>query len=97
MEFNMKACEERLAQLCDIVYPQKVKESTNDKARYIIGQIAGIVKDTGIPTDLSEFGVKRADLDVLVDAGSKQQRLLVNNRKSLSLEDIRNIYLKVLK
>lgn len=97
MEFNMEACEERLAQLCDIVYPQKVEESTNDKARYIIGQIAGIVKDTGIPTDLSEFGVKRADLDVLVDAGSKQQRLLVNNRKALSLEDIRNIYLKVLK
>ena len=37
------------------------------------------------------------DLDFLVDAGSKQTRLLVNNMKELSLDDIRNIYLKVLK
>lgn len=30
-------------------------------------------------------------------AGSAQKRLLVNNRKELSLDDIRNIYLKVLR
>ena len=41
--------------------------------------------------------MKMEDLDILVDAGSKQQSLLVNNRKKLSLEDIRTIYLKVLK
>ena len=56
-----------------------------------------IVKATNIPTDLNEFGVKMEDLDFLVDAGSKQTRLLVNNMKELSLDDIRNIYLKVLK
>lgn len=55
------------------------------------------MKTTNIPTDLKEFGVKKEDLETLVEAGSKQQRLLVNNRKELSLEDIRNIYLKVLK
>ena len=37
------------------------------------------------------------DLDFLVTAGSQQQRLLVNNMKELSLDDIRNIYLKVVK
>ena len=63
----------------------------------MIDQIADIVKVTNIPTDLKEFGVKQEDLDFLVDAGSKQQRLLVNNMKELSLDDIRNIYLKVLK
>lgn len=63
----------------------------------MIGQIADIVKATNIPTDLNEFGVKMEDLDFLVDAGSKQTRLLVNNMKELSLDDIRNIYLKVLK
>ena len=43
----------------------------------MIDQIADIVKVTNIPTDLKEFGVKPEDLDFLVDAGSKQQRLLV--------------------
>lgn len=37
------------------------------------------------------------DLDFLVQAGSDQKRLLVNNMKELSLDDIREIYLKVLK
>ena len=63
----------------------------------MIDQIADIVKATEIPTDLSTFGVKMEDLDFLVDAGSRQQRLLVNNMKELSLDDIRNIYLKVLR
>ena len=63
----------------------------------MIERIAAIVKNTKIPTDLNTFGVKMEDLDFLVDAGSKQQRLLVNNRKELSLDDIRAIYLKVLR
>ena len=54
------------------------------------------MKFTEIPTDLYSFGVKKEDLDFLVDSGSKQTRLLVNNRKELTLDDIRSIYLKVL-
>ena len=97
MEFNKDACSKRLAILCDAVYPEHAGKSEDEKAQYMINQIADIVKVTNIPTDLKEFGVKPEDLDFLVDAGSKQQRLLVNNMKELSLDDIRNIYLKVLK
>ena len=97
MEFNKDACSRRLAILCDAVYPEHAGKSEDEKAQYMIDQIADIVKVTNIPTDLKEFGVKPEDLDFLVDAGSKQQRLLVNNMKELSLDDIRSIYLKVLK
>lgn len=97
MEFNKEACKERLAILCDAVEPTLIAKSIDEKAQYIIEQIADIVKVTNIPVDLQEFGVKMEDLDFLVDAGSKQTRLLVNNRKELSLNDIREIYLKVLK
>ncbi len=97
MAFNKDACEDRLASLCDAVYPELTAKSAAEKADYMIERIAAIVENTKIPTDLNSFGVKMDDLDFLVDAGSKQQRLLVNNMKELSLEDIRNIYLKVLK
>lgn len=97
MEYNKSACSERLAKLCDAVFPEEHEKTVDEKAEYMIGQIADIVKATNIPTDLNEFGVKMEDLDFLVDAGSKQNRLLVNNMKELSLDDIRNIYLKVLK
>lgn len=97
MEFNKDACESRLAKLYDGVFHERPADTESEKAQYVIDQIADIVKATNIPTDLKEFGVKMEDLESLVEAGSKQQRLLVNNRKELSLEDIRTIYLKVLK
>ena len=97
MEFNKDACSRRLASLCDGVFPELAGRTEEEKAQYMIDQIADIVKATEIPTDLSTFGVKMEDLDFLVDAGSRQQRLLVNNMKELSLDDIRNIYLKVLR
>lgn len=97
MEFNKDACEPQLAELCDTINPAMVSKTAAEKAQYVIDEIADIVKATDIPTDLERFGVKMEDLDFLVDAGSKQTRLLVNNRKELSLDDIRSIYLKVLK
>ncbi len=96
MEYNREACCTQLAELCDGVYPEKINLSQNEKAKYMVGQIADIVKATDIPTDLSQFGVKKEDLEFLVEAGSRQTRLLVNNRRKLSREDIAEIYKKVL-
>lgn len=97
MEYNKDACEMQLAELCDAICPEFAEKPSAEKAQYVIDQIADIVRVTEIPTDLSTFGVKMSDLDFLVEAGSKQTRLLVNNRRELSLDDIRTIYLKVLK
>lgn len=97
MKFNKDACAERLAVLCDAINPAYAQKTVTEKADYVIEQIADIVKVTIIPTDLTQYGVTMDDLEFLVTAGSQQQRLLVNNMKELSLDDIRNIYLKVVK
>lgn len=97
MKFNKDACAERLAVLCDAINPAYAQKTVTEKADYVIEQIADIVKVTNIPTDLTRYGVTMDDLEFLVTAGSQQQRLLVNNMKELSLDDIRNIYLKVVK
>ena len=96
MAFNKDACADRLALLCDAVYPELSGKTVSDKADHIIAEIAAIVRETKIPTSLEDFGVKPEDLDFLVTAGSQQQRLLVNNCKKLSLDDIRSIYKKVM-
>lgn len=97
MKFNKDACAERLAVLCDAINPAYAQKTVTEKADYVIEQIADIVKVTNIPTDLTQYCVTMDDLEFLVTAGSQQQRLLVNNMKELSLDDIRNIYLKVVK
>ena len=96
MEFNMDACLNRLAELCDAVEPNLASRPTEEKARYIIETIAAIVRETNIPTTLSEYGVTSDSLDFLTEAASKVTRLLNNNCKPLSLDDIRGIYRKVL-
>ena len=96
MEFNRSACEKELAELCDEVYPELSGKGAEEKSYHIIRKIAEIVKTTNIPTDLSQFGITGEDLDFLVEAGSQQTRLLVNNKRELSKDDIREIYKKVL-
>lgn len=96
MKMNKEACAVQLAELCDAINPAMCQAGVDEKADYVINEIADIVKYTEIPTDLYSFGVKKEDLDLLVESGSKQTRLLVNNRKELTLDDIRSIYLQVL-
>lgn len=95
MEFNKDACADRLAALCDAAYPEKCGASIAAKAEHIIAEIKDIVAKVNIPTNLEGLGVKKDDIDFLVEAGSQQQRLLVNNCKELSLDDIRYLYNKL--
>lgn len=62
MEFNKDACADRLAELCDAVFPELAGKSVEEKADYIIAEIAAIVRDTEIPTSLEEFGVQPEDI-----------------------------------
>ena len=61
----------------------------------IDGDYAHLLR-TDIPTDLKPYGVQPSDLNFLVTSGSQQRRLLDNNRKELTLEEIRSIYQSVL-
>jgi alcohol dehydrogenase class IV len=95
MDFNRDACLPRLASLCDTVYPELFPKDESVKAGFIIKRIEEIVKNTEIPVSLKEFGIKEDDIEDLVISGSRQTRLLVNNMKELSLDDIRRIYQQV--
>jgi alcohol dehydrogenase class IV len=96
MDFNKDVCASRLAALCDVIYPEQSGEAEAKKADIIIRRIAEIVANTKIPVSLKEFGITEENLEDLVLAGSQQQRLLMNNIKELSLDDIRAIYRKVI-
>ncbi|MDR3259026.1 MAG: iron-containing alcohol dehydrogenase [Fusobacteriaceae bacterium] len=96
MEFNKNACLEQFSRLCDLINPSYANKSKEEKADYIISEIKDIVKVTEIPTNISKYGVQLSDIDFLVNSASQITRLLNNNLKVLSLDDIKNIYLKIL-
>ena len=63
----------------------------------MIAEISRIVRSLDIPDKLEAYVTGAKDeLDTLVDSAFEVKRLLNNNVKPLSKEDIRNIYLTLI-
>lgn len=97
MKFNQPAIKDLLA----IAYDRVIKDGNKDlsieeKSAYMLAQLEDIVNVLEIPTSLKEFDVPAEDLDDLVAAGMEVTRLLVNNKREVTPEDAKNIYLEIL-
>jgi alcohol dehydrogenase len=97
MKFNEPVIKDLLAKAYDRVVKGINEELTvNEKSKYIIDLLESIVKTLEIPTSLKAFNVPEEDLEGLVAAGMDVQRLLVNNRREVTPEDARKIYLEIM-
>jgi alcohol dehydrogenase len=97
MKFNEPVIKDLLAKAYDRVVKGTNEELTvNEKSKYIIDLLESIVKTLEIPTSLKAFNVPEEDLEGLVEAGMQVQRLLVNNRREVTPEDARKIYLEIM-
>lgn len=95
MRFNLPCCQAELAQVYDALGQQGACKIAA-KAEWVLKRMEDIVSRLQIPTDLKKYGVSINDLDSLVTAGMDVQRLLVNNKRSVSAEDARVLYLELL-
>ncbi|MFB9124077.1 iron-containing alcohol dehydrogenase [Paraburkholderia dipogonis] len=96
MAFNLDAIVDRLANVAralDIAQHDDSDESAADK---LLARIHEWTAAIAIPQDLRVFGVSVDHLDALAVAASKVKRLLGNNPKPLSLDDIKAIYSRLL-
>jgi alcohol dehydrogenase class IV len=97
MRFNEPLCRERFAAIYDrCVHTEQHCITVEEKSAYILAWMERIVKDLDIPTNLREFGVTAEDLDGLVEAGMKVQRLLVNNMREVTPADARALYQEII-
>ena len=96
MAFNMDAIVPRLANVARTLGLSVSADSDEDAARKLMAQIVAWTAAVGIPQDLRAFGVNETHLDALAMAASKVKRLLGNNPKALSLDDMKAIYRRLL-
>ena len=97
MKFNEPVIRGKLAVAYDrIVHGEKTCTTEAEKSAWVVERMGQIVRHLDIPTSLSEFNVPWEDLDGLVKAGMQVQRLLVNNMRTVTPEDARNIYLEIM-
>ena len=98
MEFNLDATEEKF---CDIAGAMGIDAKglpAGEAAKKLIDELYSLVADLQIKESLNlkERGITIDDIDVMVEGAAKVTRLLNNNPKPMSREDMREIYLKLL-
>lgn len=99
MRFNKSACIKEFAELFDAVNKEESKNTQmteEEKADLLLKQMEEIIYRLEIPSSLSSYGVGLEDLDDLVSAGLEVKRLLNNNKKEVTPEDARSLYLEIM-
>ncbi|WP_199539907.1 iron-containing alcohol dehydrogenase [Paraburkholderia kururiensis] len=96
MQFNLDAIEARLANVAHALAIAHHDDSDAQAAEKLLARIREWTAALAIPQDLRRFGVNEDHLDALAVAASKVKRLLGNNPKPLSLDDIKAIYRRLL-
>lgn len=95
MRFNLDTVAPLYAQLADIVLPG-ISGNDRDRALALADYLGSLAAELGLATRLREVGVTEADIEALAQDAMKQTRLLGNNPRPVSLEDVRAIYREVL-
>ncbi|MBU5478652.1 iron-containing alcohol dehydrogenase [Eubacterium sp. MSJ-13] len=97
MKFNEPVVRERFAMAYDRVnHEGNASLTVEEKSAWVLERMCGIIRHLDIPTNLKEYGVSKDDLDFLVEAGMDVQRLLVNNMRTVTADDARELYLQIL-
>ncbi|AMU10941.1 alcohol dehydrogenase [Burkholderia cenocepacia] len=96
MAFNLDAIEGRLSNVARALDLVAKADTDADAARKLIDKMEEWTAAVDIPQDLRKFGVSEEHLEALAVAASKVKRLLGNNPKALTLDDMKSIYRRLL-
>ncbi|CAK7005277.1 MAG: Long-chain-alcohol dehydrogenase 1 [Desulfovibrio sp.] len=98
---NVDGCADKLALVADLAAASEnvslSGKSEREKAVYLVEFLKKLSRDLNIPASLEELGIPADDLELLVDAAFEVKRLLDNNPRPLTKEDIKAIYTGILR
>ncbi len=96
MEFNMLGNLAKFACMAQVFGEDTRGLSQRDAAKAAVKALKTLAEDLRIPSHLSDFGIKKEHIPSLAEGVMKVTRLLANNPRELTLEDAKEIYLRVL-
>ena len=93
MNFNLSRCAPLYAELAPSI-TDTISLDGSDKqiAQALIDFIADLIKQLNLPVSLAAMGIAENDIRALAKDAMLQTRLLVNNPKPVTLEDVQEIY-----
>lgn len=95
--FNMPAAEKEYAELAAYLLPGQVFATQAAAAEAFVGALEALVASVGLETRLSQLGVTEADIPgMATEVTVGIQRLLANNPREMSYDDVVALYRAVL-
>lgn len=94
--FNVLSSVEKFKEIAIALREPVAGKNPREAALSAIEAISLLSRDIGIPQRLSEFGVTEKNIDELTEGAIGQTRLLTNNPRVMSKEDIYQIYRQAL-
>ena len=91
MKFNLPANLHRYAEVA-IALGCETGADDEETALRGVEFVAQLSRDCGIPQTLAEIGIPQSAVPEMAEAAMKQQRLLRNNPRPVSLQDAVDIY-----
>lgn len=95
-EYNLDSIIDRMPAVANAMSLDISTLSELEIAKSVIKKMEEWIEKLNIPQDLKEYGVSESHLKDISIAASKVTRLLDNNPKQMNLEDIENVYKKLL-
>ncbi|WYS06844.1 iron-containing alcohol dehydrogenase [Bacillus sp. FSL R5-0394] len=92
MRENKVACVDRLAVIAEVLGVKEKGMGASEGADQAISAMERLCDQVHIPSNLREFGIRRADLTAMAEDASKIDRLLKNNPRLLERDTILSIY-----
>jgi alcohol dehydrogenase class IV len=89
LRFNASACEAAYAELLPYAFPELDGRAT---ASAFVEALAALCTKVGLQQRLRDVGIPQDAVPMMAEDAMKQTRLLVNNPRPLTLEDVRAIY-----
>lgn len=96
MRYNMDAIEDCVPEIAAAMGIHGEGLTVSQLGEKVIDEIFKLCSDVNIPDSLKPFGVPESDLEFLTVSASQVRRLLDQNPKDMSLDDIRSIYIQLL-
>lgn len=96
MEYNMDAIAQHVLPIAGAMGIDTWELTLEEAGKKVVEAIFAITADMKIPNSLKTFGVKEDDLEFLTVSAGNVRRLLDQNPKDMSLDDIRSIYRQLL-
>lgn len=93
MNFNLSHCADLYAELAPSISDTISLDGSNQQiAKALIDFITSLIKQLKLPVSLAAMGVGESDINTLANDAMLQTRLLVNNPKPVTLDDVKQIY-----